>query len=723
MKKRGWMGLLILLLVFMTGQAQAGELGDQEVLRNEYLALSINENATEIRLTDLQTGRVWHSSVQDDQIPEGERVNKTWVKRSHSLMLINYTDAEANTGEVKTTDLISQEPVTRISAEDGACMVNYDFLDLQLAVRLEFRLEEHSLLVKIPDESLKEEGVNRWVSILLMPFFGCSTDADEGYFLYPSGCGELFHFKEQRYRSNAMVSMTLPVYAPHITQRSGFPLGSEGATLGEDMTVTAMLPAYGIRKNGAGLAAVVEEGDADCDLVVSPAGVSLPVNRIYPKLIYRMNYGVRGQEVNVAGATEFSYTSLLVDRDLRRGDRTVRYLILKDQEADYAGMAAAVRESYLKRDILQTGNPAPEMVTDFLIGVEEQQVLSKNLLTLTTFEQAEEMLNQLCEAGYTDLILNLKGWNQRGVLGYPNYDTVSGDAGGKDALRHLLQVCNERNVSLQLQLNGVKLREDNRGFVPLSDAARDGNIYPYTLVTRNHTYYLQNSSFRNRLLQKAREMTATAGGAGLTLEDIGGYLYDDFSDPKAMRADLARQWREALTAADAVIGGNAYLWGKVTLLREIPDESKLTYFGDTSVPFFQMVVHGCINYTGQPVNLFYDSKGQLLRMMEYGFVPCFELTWDHTTQLMNTEYNLLFSGKFATWEKHMEEMQTCFREYRELTSGKTFTEHDEIASGVWRSRYEDAIIYVNYSDEACAVPEGVVEGHGYLMARKEGAEP
>ena len=141
------------------------------------------------------------------------------------------------------------------------------------------------------------------------------------------------------------------------------------------------------------------------------------------------------------------------------------------------------------------------------------------------------------------------------------------------------------------------------------------------------------------------------------------------------------------------------------------------------MPFFQMVVHGCINYTGQPVNLFYDSKGQLLRMMEYGFVPCFELTWDHTTQLMNTEYNLLFSGKFATWEKHMEEMQTCFREYRELTSGKTFTEHDEIASGVWRSRYEDAIIYVNYSDEACAVPEGGVEGHGYLMARKVGAEP
>ena len=51
------------------------------------------------------------------------------------------------------------------------------------------------------------------------------------------------------------------------------------------------------------------------------------------------------------------------------------------------------------------------------------------------------------------------------------------------------------------------------------------------------------------------------------------------------------------------------------------------------------------------------------------------------------------------------------------------------SQGVWdgrghtASRYEDAIIYVNYSDEACAVPEGVVEGHGYLMARKEGAEP
>lgn len=723
MKKWGWVGLLILLTAFIFGQGRAEEMEYQEVLRNEQLVLSLNENATALSLTDLRTGEIWFSSVQDDQIPEGERVNKTWVKRSHSLMLFNYTDAEANTGEVKTTDLISQEPITRVATTEGICTADYDFPDLQMGIRLEFQLEENSLCVRIPDEYLKEEGNNRWISVLLMPFFGCSTDYDEGYFLYPSGCGELFHFKEQQYRSNAMVSMTLPVYAPHITQRSGFPLGSEGATLGENMTITAMLPAYGIRRNGAGFAVIVEEGDADCDLVVSPAGVSLPVNRIYPKLIYRMNYGVRGQEVNVAGSTEFSYTSLLVDKDLRKGDRTVRYTLLEDQAADYAGMAAAIRQSFLKRGILQEQNPAPEMVMDLLIGVEEQQVLSKNLLTLTTFDKAGEILNQLYDTGFDSLILNLKGWNSRGVLGYPNYDSVSGEAGGTEALRRLISMGQEHELHVQLQVNGVKLREDNRGFVPLSDAARDGNIYPYTIPTRNHTYYLQNASFRNKLIQKMRELAVSVGGAGITAEDIGGYLYDDFSGRRVMRAELAAQWRDTLTPADAVIGGNACLWGKALLFREIPDESNLSYFGDTSVPFFQMVVHGCVSYTGQPVNLFYDSKGQLLRMLEYGFVPCFELSWENTAQLMNTEYNLLFSGKFATWEKHLEEMLSCFQEYRELTSGKAFTGHDEIAPGIWCSQYEDARIYVNYSDEPYTAPEGIVEDHGYLMIRKEGKEP
>lgn len=719
MKKALWiLGTLLVLLVVVLS-VQAEEDLWVNALENDRMILAFSQDYSELSLTDKKTGKIWYSSVQTEQIPEGTRINKTWQKRSKSLMLINYTDAEANTGEVKTTDMLSQAYTYCPTEEGEVISILYDFSDIALSFCVNFSLDDDSLVVKIPEESLAETGINRLVSIQLLPFLGSTNDWDEGYFLYPNGCGELYYFKEEQYRSNALISVTLPVYASHITQNAGFPFGSEGATLGHDGTTTAALPAYGIRQNGVGLAAVVEEGDTDCDIVISPAGVSLPVNRIYPKLVYRNNYGVRGQSINVAGTTELSYTSVLVDKNLRPGDRVVRYYVLDEEDADYSGMARAVRESYMNRGILKNSAKMPQMILDVLVGVEKQQVLSKELLTLTTFAQAKEMTEYFLQQGYNGISLNLKGWNANGVLGYPHYSHVSGAAGGEDELKTLAAFCDENKIPFRLQMNAVKLRDDNKGFLTLTDAARDSNGYTFTITTKNHIYYLQNASFRQNLLNEVRTFSDSIL-SGLTMEDMGLYLYDDFSKQVTMRSELATEWRTWMSEKDAVIGGNACEWGEISLLREIPDTSDLSYFGDESVPFYQMVVHGSIAYTGQPVNLFYDAQGQLLKMLEYGFVPCYELTWDGTSSLMGTEYNLLFSGKFSTWKDQIRECQTLFCEFSALTEGKPFTNHSRVAEDVYLSQYGDVSIFVNYSSVDFDSQFGTVSGEGYLIVREGG---
>ena len=195
--------------------------------------------------------------MQESQIPEGTRVNKTWAKRGQSLFLLNYTDVQAATGNVVMTDTVAGEPVKTTEIQNEAFRLTFDFETLGLKLALEFRLEEDSLLVTIPFDSIEERDVNVITRVALLPFLGSANDWEDGYILYPNGCGELYRFKEEKYRTNALSTFTLPVYSPHITQAAGFPLGVETDMNVDSSAFVANLPAFGLKKGDAAMAAVI----------------------------------------------------------------------------------------------------------------------------------------------------------------------------------------------------------------------------------------------------------------------------------------------------------------------------------------------------------------------------------------------------------------------------------------------------------------------------------
>lgn len=680
--------------------------GTIPVLENEWLTLYFTPDYNGLCVQDHRNGRQWYSQVQESQIPEGTRVNKTWAKRGQSLFLLNYTDVQAATGNVVMTDTVAGEPVKTTEIQNEAFRLTFDFETLGLKLALEFRLEEDSLLVTIPFDSIEERDVNVITRVALLPFLGSANDWEDGYILYPNGCGELYRFKEEKYRTNALSTFTLPVYSPHITQAAGFPLGVETDMNVDSSAFVANLPAFGLKKGDAAMAAVIEAGDEDSDIVVNPGGVSLPVNNAYVNLVYRNNYGTRGQQINVGGSTELSYVSLLTDREIRSGDRKVRYVFLTEKDADYSGMARAVRKSYQERGILTRLEDAPDVCLDVFCTVEQQQVLTKEMLTFTTFAQARQMVEWFLEQGY-DLTVNVKGWGSKGILGYPVYTPAAASSGGEKELAELAEFCAEHQVGLKLQVNPVKLKEGNDGFLPLTNAARDGNDYIYSIAVGKKTYYLQNHAFATEQLKKLRAYQQRTGASGLTFEDLGSYLFDDFAGGTLMRSDYVDLWQNALTEEDALIGGNGCMLGTVSLLREIPEQSSLISLGDESVPFYQMVVHGSVAYTGQPVNLFYDDVGQLLKMVEYGYTPCFELTGEGVSRLSSTDYQMLFSARFDTWKDEIADYAADFIEWSEQIGTRSFTEHRQLSANVYESVFEDVRVLVNYgSEEEMGVPAG-----------------
>lgn len=73
----------------------------------------------------------------------------------------------------------------------------------------------------------------------------------------------------------------------------------------------------------------------------------------------------------------------------------------------------------------------------------------------------------------------------------------------------------------------------------------------------------------------------------------------------------------------AVGGGNAYVLPYATRLYDIPDKDSGYYQNSAAVPFYQMVVHGCVDYSSLAGNLSYNDAYQKLRWVGNGEHPPF----------------------------------------------------------------------------------------------------
>ena len=123
------------------------------------------------------------------------------------------------------------------------------------------------MVVSVPENSIEETTTkNKLVSISVLPFFGATFDRDEGYYLYPNGSGEIFEFKEQKYRQNALKEYVIPYYGNSKVEME---------SLLKDDGFHAMLPAYGVKVGNSAFANLITQGAYDAQLHVVPSGVSV----------------------------------------------------------------------------------------------------------------------------------------------------------------------------------------------------------------------------------------------------------------------------------------------------------------------------------------------------------------------------------------------------------------------------------------------------------------
>ena len=157
------------------------------------------------------------------------------------------------------------------------------------------------------------------------------------------------------------------------------------------------------------------------------------------------------------------------------------------------------------------------------------------------------------------------------------------------------------------------------------------------------------------------------------------------------------------------------------LTDEEPDAPELRQLASVFSPdevqlFYQIAIHGYVNYAGEALNLTADCEEELLKSAEYGAGLYFSLMDADATELQNTKYTQYFG---ANYEASKDELFAIYTRYqKELGSvfHQRIVDHAILDSGITLTVYEDGTkVYVNYNYDNVTMDGIEIPARDYLV--------
>ena len=163
-------------------------------------------------------------------------------------------------------------------------------------------------------------------------------------------------------------------------------------------------------------------------------------------------------------------------------------------------------------------------------------------------------------------------------------------------------------------------------------------------------------------------------------------------------------------------GGNAALLGYASGLLNIPEASSGLLMEKESVPFYQMVVSGCLFYAGNAMNLSGDWQTALLDAAQTGAGLHFKWMYADNSELYQTNQTDLFALHYMVW---LTETVPAVRQYlqdMQGVAGRQILRHETVQPGVYRTVFEGGkAVLVNYTAQEVSVDGIEVPAKSYRV--------
>ena len=592
--------------------------------------------------------------------------------------------------------------------------------EYQFELGVEIRLEGDDLTVRIPEESIKENKEGTYIStVSVFPFLGYTyLDEQNGYMLVPDGNGALIYLDNKEGRYTTGFSGLIYGVDDGMANRTAV------STLwGYYETVTpsnkVIAPVFGMAHLDDRIAylGVVESGEERCSVEVVPNGVMVDYNRCFAKFLLRDIYM---QPLNKSN----SGTVPSVEKDRMHSDLTVRYCLLSEEEADYSGMANAYRKYLLDSGTIRQSDVSYNTRIDFLGTDREEFLMGTTAVTMTTAEQAEDILSELRELGAGSMLSVYKGWQDGGLYNVPvkNLDADS-NIGGNNGLKSFVKNQAELGNTVYLYNDALSVNADTHSTTynvmkMVNKRTFENETYGQVYDT---FYYLLPGRTGSNLAALADELS-TDGIGNIALSGITDTLFSYSSKGSYYsRTDTMDIYEDAVGLAGencsiAAETPNAYLWKYADAMLDMPLSSSDYLYLDREIPFISMVFKGIVPTYSEYVNFEANKKENFLQMIESGVYPSFYITAEDSSKLIYTNSSDLYSLEYESYRDTIIEYDKALREVAEKVGTAQITGHDVLENGLVKVTYSnDTVIYVNYTGSAQSDGDITVDALSYTV--------
>ncbi|MCM1119977.1 MAG: DUF5696 domain-containing protein [bacterium] len=590
-------------------------------------------------------------------------------------------------------------------------------------VGMTYRLvgDEFEVAINLADLESKDE--YPIYTLTPLPYFGAGGADEEGFILVPEGGGALINFNNGRTAQN---SYYVNMYGWDMA------LGRKSVV----HNTMAYFNCYGIAQGDDSFLCVLEEGAPYASVQADISGRNNSYNTA--STVYSVTLREQYEVSSVADSLVYVYLPELPDETLTQRYRFIDSGSYVDMAKDY--------QSYLKEkhgDYLTRNDDVEAPVALTVVGAVDKvkQVLGVPVskpLKLTTYKEAEAMIRELKSEGMNNMSVKLTGWCNGGVNQkiLKKVKTIS-ELGSKRDMQSLANAANE--LGIDLYLNGVTQYEYDSnifdGFFSYADAARfiskeRAELFQYSAVTYAQregadSYYLLHADLAEKM---ADNLAAAAAkyGTGVSFEDLGMDLSADYYEKDMVSRQAAKERHEARlkALADADVNiminmGNEYAGVYSDMITNMDLSGSEYTILDAFVPFYQLAMHGYVNYTGRALNVCGNEEEELLYSAAYGAGLHFSLMRETAFALQKTLYTQYYGSDYAAWHDRMMEIYTRYNAELGHTFNQEMTGHEYITPSLSCTTYEDGTrVYVNFSYEDIAAPDGVnVPARDYKVVR------